>query len=192
MRRTIWTQKKNVVWIQVLNSRKLQWSLLENIHLIVSWRIWRILHLFGWGLTYKLDPCQYYTIPGLSWDAGLMHSKQRLQLLSDPDTYLFIKKGIGRGITQIINRHAGSKGPHKYILYLDTNNLWRYLKLWFLKRQAWCGAHPRGQPWISTLTRTTRPPQRVPTCSGIKKGTARWPIAIYQDNVKKVRNDKEW
>ena len=32
---------------------------------------------------YKLDPCHYYTAPGLAWDACLKVTKQKLQLLKD-------------------------------------------------------------------------------------------------------------
>ena len=32
---------------------------------------------------YKLDPCHYYTAPGLAWDACLKETKQELQLLKD-------------------------------------------------------------------------------------------------------------
>lgn len=42
---------------------------------------------------YGLDPAQYYTPPGLSWDAMLKFTKVRLELLTDVDMLLFIEKG---------------------------------------------------------------------------------------------------
>ena len=48
-----------------------------------------------------------------------MHSKQRLQLLSDPDMY-FIEKGIRGDISQISHRHAEVMEPDEHILMLTT------------------------------------------------------------------------
>ena len=47
---------------------------------------------------YGLDPAHYYTALGLSWDAMLKTTKVHLELLKDPNIYLFIDKGI-RGRT---------------------------------------------------------------------------------------------
>ena len=33
---------------------------------------------------YKLDPCFYYSSPGLSWDVRLKNTKVKLELSSDP------------------------------------------------------------------------------------------------------------
>lgn len=42
---------------------------------------------------YKLDPSNYYTAPGLSFDAMLRHTKVELELLKDVDMLLFIERG---------------------------------------------------------------------------------------------------
>jgi len=44
--------------------------------------------------TYKLDPAWYCTSPGLSWDAMLKMTKVELELLSDYDMLLVIRKGF--------------------------------------------------------------------------------------------------
>ena len=72
---------------------------------------------------YKLDPFQYYTAPGLSWDAALMPSQQRLELLTDENMHLMVEKGFRGGISQFSQRHAKDDGDNKNILYLDANNL---------------------------------------------------------------------
>ena len=41
---------------------------------------------------YKLDPSFYYTSPGLAWDAMLLKTKIKLELISDPDMYLMFEK----------------------------------------------------------------------------------------------------
>ena len=42
---------------------------------------------------YKLDPCHYFSSPGLGWDAMLKMNKVKLEKISDIDMYLFIEKG---------------------------------------------------------------------------------------------------
>lgn len=42
---------------------------------------------------YKLDPANYYTTPGLSFDAMLKYTNVRLKLLTDVDMLLFIERG---------------------------------------------------------------------------------------------------
>ena len=39
---------------------------------------------------YNLDPCHYFSAPGLSWDAMLKMAK--IELISDPDKYMFLDK----------------------------------------------------------------------------------------------------
>ena len=83
---------------------------------------------------YKLDPCHYFTSPGLSWDAMLKMTNIKLELISDVDMFLFIEKGLCSGINYIANRHGEAnnkymkeydeKAPSKYIMYLDANNLY--------------------------------------------------------------------
>ena len=41
---------------------------------------------------YNLDPCHYFSAPGLSWDAMLKMNKIELETISDPDKYIFIGK----------------------------------------------------------------------------------------------------
>ena len=42
---------------------------------------------------YKLDPCHYFTSPGLSWDAMLKMTNIKLELMVDVDMFQFIGKG---------------------------------------------------------------------------------------------------
>ena len=62
---------------------------------------------------YGLDPMWYYTAPGLAWDAALKLTEVELELISDPDMYLFTENGIIGGISTITKRHA--KANNKYI-----------------------------------------------------------------------------
>ena len=83
---------------------------------------------------YKLDPCHYYTAPGLAWDACLKLTKQEVQLLTDYDMLRMFEKGIRGGISHISKRYAEANNkymihynktqPSTYIQYLDANNLY--------------------------------------------------------------------
>ena len=41
---------------------------------------------------YNLDPCHYFSAPGLSWDAMLKMAKIELEKISDPDYIFLLKK----------------------------------------------------------------------------------------------------
>ena len=83
---------------------------------------------------YKLDPCRYYTTPGLSWDALLKHSKIKLELLSDYDMLLMFEQGTRGGISTITKRYSVANNKYmkcydeneenKFLIYLDANNLY--------------------------------------------------------------------
>ena len=61
---------------------------------------------------YGLDPCHYFSYPGLSWDAMLKMTKVKLEFISDIDMHLFIEKGMRGGISYNAKRH--SKANNKY------------------------------------------------------------------------------
>ena len=83
---------------------------------------------------YNLDPAQYYTSPGLAWDACLKETKQELQLLHDYDMLMMFENGIRVGISHISKRYAEANKkymdtydpdkPSSFIQYLDANNLY--------------------------------------------------------------------
>ena len=83
---------------------------------------------------YKLDPCHYFTSPGLSWDAMLKMTNIKLELMTDIDMFQFIEKGMRGGVSYIANQYGNAnnkymkeydeKAPSKYIMYLDANNLY--------------------------------------------------------------------
>ena len=85
---------------------------------------------------YELDPCHYYTAPGVAWDACLKLTKQELELLTDYDMLMMFERGIRGGITHISKRYAEANNkymkdydktkPSTYIQYLDANSLYAF------------------------------------------------------------------
>ena len=82
---------------------------------------------------YGLDPCHYFSSPGISWNAMLKMTGMELELISNTDMHLFIEKGMRRGISYIAKRYSKANNKYmecyerskesKYITYLDANNL---------------------------------------------------------------------
>ena len=85
---------------------------------------------------YGLDPCHYFSFPGLSWDAMLKMTGVKLQKISDIDKYLFIEKGLNGRSSYIAKRYAkvnnkymkdyDPKKPSIIIIYLDMSNLYSW------------------------------------------------------------------
>ncbi|CAB4024804.1 Gastrula zinc finger, partial [Paramuricea clavata] len=83
---------------------------------------------------YKLDPCHYFSSPGLSWDSMLKMTGVKLELMSDVDMFQFIERGMRGGVSYIAHRHSEANNKHmsdydeeksnKHIIYLDANNLY--------------------------------------------------------------------
>ena len=82
---------------------------------------------------YRLDPCHYFSSPGLSWNAMFKMTKIKLEFISDIYMYLFIEKGMRIGISYIAKRYStvnnrymqscDHEEPSIYNIYLDENNL---------------------------------------------------------------------
>ena len=83
---------------------------------------------------YKLDPVHYFSTPGIAWDACLKMTGQTLELITDPDMYLFVehaKRGgmsfIGHRYAEANNKYMENFDPTKessYLMYFDVNSLY--------------------------------------------------------------------
>ena len=93
---------------------------------------------------YGLCQNHYSSAPGLRWHEMLKMTKIELELIPDPDMYIFFEKGTRGGISYISNRYSKAnkkylkscdpKQEWKHIIYLDTNNLFGYSMVKFLKQ----------------------------------------------------------
>ena len=55
---------------------------------------------------HKLDPCHYFTSPGLSWDATLKMTDIKLELMTNIDMFQFIERGMRGRVSYIANRYG--------------------------------------------------------------------------------------
>ena len=115
----------------------------------LTWKIWVIITIIKDVLLlvdifekfidtclkfFRLDPCHYFSSPGLNWDAMLKMTGIKLEKIFDIDMYLLIEKGLREGISYIVKRYAKANTKYikgydptkwsKYISYLDMNNLY--------------------------------------------------------------------
>ena len=91
---------------------------------------------------YNLDPYHCFSAPGLSWDAILKMTEVELEKNSDPDTHLFIEKGMRGGISYVSKRYSKANNkycpyydkekPKSFIIYLDMNNLYGHVMSQYL------------------------------------------------------------
>lgn len=87
-------------------------------------------------LHYQLDPAFYVTAPSLSFDAMLLKTGIKLELIDDLAIIRMIQDGIRGGICMCSHRYAKSNNkymehfdPRKdevFIVYVDCNNLYGY------------------------------------------------------------------
>jgi len=85
---------------------------------------------------YKLDPAHSWTVPGFAWNCALKISKAELELITDPETFLFFENAICGGISTISNRYADANNKYlpnydpdlqsEFLIYLDANSLYGY------------------------------------------------------------------
>ncbi|PFX30928.1 Schlafen family member 5 [Stylophora pistillata] len=86
---------------------------------------------------YDLDPCWYFTAPGLGWDACLKLTEIKLELLTDINMLHMFEAGIRGGISMISTRHSKANNkymgkrfdptqPSKFIMCKDANNLYAW------------------------------------------------------------------
>ena len=93
-------------------------------------------------MDYGLDPCHYFSSPGLAWDAMLKISSIKLKLIDDIDMHLFIERGMRGVISYIAKRYCRAnneffegydEGKEKsFITYWDVNNLYGAAMLEYL------------------------------------------------------------
>ena len=75
---------------------------------------------------YELCSSHYLGAPGSSWDAMLKMTKNELELIPDPDMYIFFEKSTRGRISCICNRY--SKVNKKYLKSYDPKKEPKHIK----------------------------------------------------------------
>ena len=57
---------------------------------------------------YGLNPCHYFSSPGLSWDAMLKMTGVQLEKIHNIDVHLILEKGMRDGVSYISKRYSKS------------------------------------------------------------------------------------
>ena len=72
---------------------------------------------------YGLDPCHFFSSPGISRDAMLKMTGIKLEKVDNTDVHLFLEKGMRGGISYILKSYSESD-ENTEIMYWDANNLY--------------------------------------------------------------------
>ncbi len=82
--------------------------------------------------THSLEPCHFFSIPGLTFYAALKYTNVKLELIQDVDIYQMLEKGIRGGINGVMKRIAKANNEFtenydsniekSYLIHLDGNN----------------------------------------------------------------------
>ena len=83
---------------------------------------------------YKLDPVHYVTAASLAMDGMLKVTGVEIELLTDPNMYLFFEGGIRGGVSSAVKRYSKANNKYmkdydpeeisKYVVYNDKNGLY--------------------------------------------------------------------
>ena len=94
---------------------------------------------------FHLDASKYPSLPGLSYDCMMRHTKCEIDLIYDQEMFLFIRKALRGGVTQINQKFAKANNkflhdydPTKetsYIIYTDVNALYSGAMTYSLPRK---------------------------------------------------------
>lgn len=86
---------------------------------------------------YELDPCYYFSAPGLAWDAMLKMTSIELELISDVDVSHMVQSGMRGGISYISHRYSKANNIYmkdynkdeeeSHIIYLNANDLYGWV-----------------------------------------------------------------
>ena len=93
-------------------------------------------------INYGLSPSHYLSASAVSWDEMVNMTKVELELITDPDMYIFFEKrmrgsvsSMSNGYNKANNKYLKSYNPKqdsKHIIYVDPNNLCGYAVSKFL------------------------------------------------------------
>ena len=72
--------------------------------------------------TYNVDPCAYWSLPGVSWAAMLQFTDIKIETVP-PEMYQWLESGV-RGGLSVVSKHRATSTDKDSIVYFDANNLY--------------------------------------------------------------------
>jgi hypothetical protein len=120
--------------VQLSNVQTLSRFVLKNRRYSFGRRVRKFPRRFDVDVRFR--PCSLSDHALFDVGCLLKFTNIELQLLTDPEMFVFVESGIRGGISVISNRYArannpylkpedyDSSKPHSYIIYLDANNLY--------------------------------------------------------------------
>ena len=131
---------KKIIYILLMFGIYLKWT--QGVIIIIF--IWRQAFCY-WLMFWKsfltclechqLDPCHYFSSPGLSWDAMLKMTGIELELITDIEMQFLLKKEWREVfLTSLKDSKTNNKymkcydssKENKFIIYLDAENLYAW------------------------------------------------------------------
>ena len=94
----------------------------EYYDLYIQSDTWLLADVFNndWNMCleiYGLDPVQFFSVPGLAWQAPMKKTKVKLELLTDIGMLMIVENGIRGGICLSIYRYV--KANNEYMKNYD-------------------------------------------------------------------------
>ena len=69
----------------------------------------------------NLEPCRYLGLPSLSLDIFLKHTRAKIGLISDPEQFDLIERGLRGGLSYCANRYLTAFQKGELLNYWDMN-----------------------------------------------------------------------
>ena len=108
------------------------YCILDTLLLADSFEEFRSLCL----TTFRLDPCHFHTAPSLAWNAALLESNVKLEVIRDTEMLDFLNRALLGGYSAVHHQFAQANHPDipnydstlptSSIITLDANNLYGY------------------------------------------------------------------
>ena len=142
--------------------------------------------------SYNINPCRYFSAPGLSWDAMLKMTKIEFEKISDPDKYMFFEQEM-RGGVSYINKIYSEASKNKNTLYLDMNNLYGHVMSQYLSYANF--------KWVKNIDKIEQKLMRIKKYSStgyILEVDLEYPQELYDIHndypvaPEKIKPPKEW
>jgi len=120
---------------------------------------------------FGLDCSHYLSLPGLSYDCMLKHTKNQLDYIYTDEMFNFLKRGMRGGVSMITHRYAeannpfmkkyNEKLPSSYIIYLDCNALYSSVMTKKLPYKNFRWSNKKSKRWVLERVENYKPTNKT-------------------------------